>query len=171
MISNFNSLDVDDFSPAEFVERQMKTKWLGCFSESDVQDDMAELRNMKFLKEANISLDGSGERRSVTMHLRGNPIPISEIKVRGYGLLAGLSESDVPPLIIHAGDTYSRSVTGNQLQLLENSFSTDGRRVTSYSDIQITTAGEAELNYSILAYPDDVVYIDGMRFDNSLPDE
>ena len=105
------------------------------------------------------------------MHLHGKPIPISKVTVRGYGLLSGLSESDVPPLIIHAGDTYSRSDTSNQLQLLENSFSTGERRVKVFSDVQITTTGEAELDFSILAYPHDLVYIDGMRFDNSLPDE
>lgn len=171
MNSNFNWLDVDDLSPVEFVERRMKTKWLGCFSESDVQDDLAELRSMKFLKEASISVEGSGERRSVSMHLRGNLIPISEVKVRGYGLLEGLLKSDVPPLLIHAGDIYSRSAADKELRLLEHSFSTGGHRVKSYSDVQISPAGEAELDFSVLAYPDEVVYVDGMRFDNSLPDE
>lgn len=170
MNANFNSLDVDDFSPVEFVEQQMKTKWLGCFSESDVQDDLVELRNMKFLKEANISIDGSGETRTVTVHLRGNPIAISEVKVRGYGLLEGLADSGVPPLTIHAGEIYSRSATNNQLQSLENSFSKGERRVTSFSDVRITSGGKAELDFSVFACPDDVVYIDGMKFDNSLHD-
>jgi hypothetical protein len=168
---NFNSLDVDDFSPVEFVKQQLKTKWLGCFSEADIQDDQAKLTSMQFLERASISADGSGDRRSVTVHLHGKPVPISKVRVRGYGLLSGLSESDVPPLIIHAGDTYRRSATSNQLHLLENSFSTGERRVKVFSDVQITTTGEAELDFSILAFSHDFVYIDGMRFDNSLPDE
>jgi hypothetical protein len=171
MNSTFNLLDVDDFSPVEFVETQMKTKWLGCFSEADLQDDQAKLRSMQFLKEASIAVDGSGGRRSVNVHLRGNPIPISRVRVRGYGLLKGLSESDTPPLAIHVGDVYSASGTRNQRQLLFSSFSRHGRRLTVFSDVQITTSGEAILDFSLLAYPDDLVYVDGMQFDNSLDDD
>ena len=43
--------------------------------------------------------------------------------------------------------------------------------MTVFSDVQITKAGEAELDFSVLAYPHDLVYIDGMGFDNSQADE
>lgn len=99
---------------------------------------------MQFLKEASISADGSGGRRSVNVHLRGNPIPISKVRVRGCGLLEGLLESDVPALSILAGEIYSSSATSNQRQLLFDSFSTGEHRVTVFSDVQITTSGEAE---------------------------
>jgi hypothetical protein len=38
----------DDFTPVEYIRRQMKTKWLGCFSEEDVRADEERLRRMLF---------------------------------------------------------------------------------------------------------------------------
>jgi hypothetical protein len=171
MNANFNLLDVDDFSPVEFVERQMKTKWLGCFSEADIQDDLAKLRSMRFLKEPNISVDGSGGNRSIGIHLRGNPIPIADVTVHGYGLLEGLDDRNMPALTIHSGDIYSRSATQSLAQLLRDSYSSAERRLKVFADVQITNAGEAELDFSVLAVPHDIIYIDGVRFDNSLPDD
>lgn len=167
----FSWTDADDLSPVDFVERQMKTKWCGCYSEADVRDDLAALKGMKFLKEVNISVDGSGDTRGIDMHLRGNPIPVAEIEVRGYGLLEGMAESDTPPLTIHAGDAYSRSATRNLQKLLEKSFAKRGRQVKVFADVQVTATGEARLDFSILAYPDDIVYINGVPFDVTLPDE
>ena len=171
MNANFNVLDVDDFSPVDFVERQMKTKWLGCFSEADIQDDMAKLRSMPFLKEPSISVEGSGDSRSVGVHLHGNPILIAKVVVHGYGLLEGLNDRNIPALPIRAGDVYSRSATQNLAQLLKDSYSTAEKRLTVFSDVQITNSGEAELDFSVLAVPHDIVYIDGTRFDNSLADD
>jgi hypothetical protein len=170
MNANFNLSDVDDLSPVEFVERQMKTKWLGCFSESNIQDDLAKLRSMRFLKEPNISVDGSGGSRSIGVHLRGNPIPIAKVTVHGYGLLEALDDRNMPALTIHTGDIYSRSATRTLAQLLSDSYSSAERRLRVFSDVQITNADEAELDFSVLAVPHDIVYIDGVRFDNSLPD-
>lgn len=166
----FSWTDADDLSPVDFVERQMKTKWCGCFSEADVRDDLAVLRGLKFLKEVNISVEGSGDTRSIDVHLRANPIPISEVKVRGYGLLDGMAESETPPITIHAGDAYSRSATRSLQKLLEKTFAKGGRQVKVFADVQVTAAGEARLDFSILAYPDDVVYINGVPFDVTLPD-
>jgi hypothetical protein len=167
----FSWMDADDLSPVDFVERQMKTKWCGCFSEGDVRDDSAALRGMKFLKEANISVDGSGDSRSINMHLRGNAIPIAEVRVRGYGLLQGVAEGETPPLTVHPGDTYSHSATRNLQELLEKSFSKSGRRVKVFADVEMTVSGEAKLEFSVLAYPDDIVYINGTPFDVTLHDE
>jgi hypothetical protein len=167
----FSWFDADDLSPVDFVERQMKTKWCGCFSEADVRDDLAALKEMKFLKEANISISGTGDMRNIDMHLRGNPIPVAEVKVRGYGLLEGVAEGETPPLTIHAGDTYSHSATRNLQELLEKSFSRGGRQVKVFADIEMTASGEAKLEFSVLAYPDDVVYINGAPFDVTLHEE
>lgn len=167
MIGNFNLTDVDDLSPAEFVEQQMRTKWLGCFSETDAQYDSDHLKGMKFLKESSIAVDGSGESRSISVHLRGVPIPIASVNVQGYGLLDGIRQADLPPLTIHPGDIYSRAANHALRQLLADSLWREGARVIVYSDVQVNEAGGADLNFSALAYPDDVVYIDGERFDNS----
>jgi hypothetical protein len=166
MIGNFNWLDVDDLTPESFLERKMRTKWLGCYSDSDVRLDTEQLNQMTFLKEADISVEGSGDSRSIAVHARGNPVPISKVRVRGYGLLEGLRESDLPPLSIHPGDIYSRSNSSATGQLLTRPFPMRERQVMVYSDVEINEQGKAELNFSVLGYPDDVVYIDGERFDN-----
>lgn len=171
MTANFNWLDVDDLAPESFLERTIRTKWLGCYSDADIQLDTEQLNRMKFLKEARISVEGSGDSRSITMHIRGNPISIAEVKVRGYGLLDGLRESDLPPLTIHPGDIYSRSKTSALGQLLARSFPMRERQVMVYSDVEINEQGKAELNFSVLGYPDDVVYLDGERFDDPPPDD
>jgi outer membrane protein assembly factor BamA len=166
-IGFFNWTDADDLSPVSFVEREMRTKWCGCFSEADVQNDLAALKEMKFLKEANISVEGSGNVRSVSVHLRGQAIPIADVRVRGYGLLEGLKESEIPPLTIHTGDSYSNSAIRNLERILEKSFAKDGRQVQVFSDVQVSAKGEASLNFGVLAYPDDFVYVNGSPFDST----
>jgi hypothetical protein len=167
---NFNWMDVDDLSPVSFVERQMKTKWTGCFSETDVQDDLSMLKSMKFLEEASISVEGAGEQRNVSVRLRSHPIPIADIRVKGYGVLEGHVEGG-PPLTIHAGDMYSRSASRDLARLLIKAFSKDGRQVRVFTDVEITPAGEAKLEFAVLAYPDDVVYVNGVKFDGSFRDK
>jgi hypothetical protein len=167
----FNWWDADDFSPVSFVERLMKTKWCGCFSETDVQDDLAMLKGMKFLSDPNILVEGTGEQRSISVRLRGHPIPIATIKVKGYGLLEGQLEDGVPSLAIHAGDTYSRSASGDVAQLLKKTFMKDGRQIRVFTDVEVTDVGTANLEFSVLAYPDDVVYVNGVRFNGSFPDD
>src|SRR5262249_43322729 len=44
--ANFNGFDWDDFTPVEYVRHQMKTKWLGCFSEDDLREDEARLQKI-----------------------------------------------------------------------------------------------------------------------------
>jgi hypothetical protein len=167
----FNWMDADDLSPVSFVERQMKTKWCGCFSETDVRDDLAMLKAMKFLVEPNISVEGSGEQRSISVRLRSRPIPIADISVKGYGLLKGQLEGGVPPLAIHVGEAYSRSASNDVAQLLKRTFMKDGRQVRVFTDVEVTTAGTANLQFGVLAYPDDVVYVNGVKFNGSFPDE
>jgi len=168
---NFNWTDVDDLSPVSFIERKMKTKWCGCFSEKDVQDDMRMLKGMSFLAESNISVEGAGEQRNVSVRLRSHPIPIANIEVRGYGLLEGQIDSRVPPLTIHAGDAYSRSASRNVAQVLKKAFMKDGRQVRVFTDVEITAVGTANLEFGVLAYPDDLVYVNGVKFDGSFRDD
>ena len=168
---NFNWMDVDDLSPLSFIRRQMKTRWLGCFSETDVQHDLAVLKEMKFLRESNISVEGSGSDRSISVHLRSHPIPIAEIRVRGYGLLDGQIGGKLPPLTIHAGDMYSRSASQELAELLKKAFMKDGRQVRVFTDVEISGAGKADLEFSVLAYPDDTVYVNGVKYDGSFPDK
>jgi len=169
--SNFNWTDADDLSPVSYVERQMKTKWCGCFSERDMQDDLAMLKGMKFLTEANVSVEGSGKMRSVSVRLRSRPIPVASISVKGYGLLEGRVEGEIPPLPVREGDSYSRSASSAAARLLKKAFMQEGRQVRVFTDVEITAAGKANLEFGVLAYPDDLVYIDGAKFDGSLPDQ
>ena len=164
-------MDTDDFSPVRFVERQMKTKWCGCFSETDVRDDLAMLKGMKFLSESNISVEGSGGQRSISVHLRSHPIPIGVITVKGYGLLEGPLEREVPALTIHEGDAYRSWAAYDSAHLLKKAYMKEGRQVRVFNDVEITPDGKADLQFSVLAYPDDVVYINGVKFDGSFPDQ
>jgi hypothetical protein len=169
--ANFNWSDADDLSPVSFVERQMKTKWCGCFSERDVQDDLAMLKGMKFLTEANVSVEGAGAARSISVRLRSRPIPVASISVKGYGLLKGRLEGEIPPLSIREGDSYSHSASADAALLLKKAFMQQGRQVRVFTDVEITAAGKANLDFGVLAYPDDLVYIDGAKFDGSFPDQ
>ena len=170
MNANFNWTDADDLSPVSLVQRQMKTKWTGCFSEADVKDDLAALKEMKFLAESNISVEGSGNMRSISVHLRSNPIAIGDIRVKGYGLLDGLVDSDIPPLSIHVGEIYRCSVSRQAAKELKKAFMKDDRTVRVFTDVEISSEGKAKLKFGILAYPNDLVYVNGVKFNGSFAD-
>ncbi|MBS1841159.1 MAG: hypothetical protein JST77_09950 [Acidobacteria bacterium] len=165
MNGNFSWMDANDFTPVEFIQRQMKIKWLGCFSESDLQHDRAMLADMSFLRESKISISGSGANRNFAFYFRSNPIPISTVSARGYGLLNGLSETDASSLMIHSGDIYSRSSARAQEDLLNKAYVRDDRQVKTFTDVEVDADGKATLVFSILAYPDDLVYVNDQLFD------
>lgn len=169
--ANFNWSDADDFTPVEFIQRQMKTKWLGCFSEADLREDRVRLEGMKFLKESKISVSGPGNSRDLGFHFRSNPISIAKVTVHGYGLLCDLSDQDVASLAVHPGDTYSRSRAWEQEELLSKLFAKDGWQIKTFTDVQIDSTGMASLDFSILAYPDDVVYVNDKPYDVALHHE
>jgi hypothetical protein len=162
--ANFNGFDWDDFTPVGYVRQQMKTKWLGCFSEADLRDDEDRLKRMTFLKESKISVSGSGDSRDFGFHFRSSPIPVAKVVVNGYGLLGGLSEADIPALAIHAGDIYSQSRVGDQEKSLEGSYQRPDWQLKVFTDVQITPDGEAVLIFSLLAYPDDTVYVNDKAY-------
>jgi hypothetical protein len=140
-------------------------EWLGCFSENDLREDEELLKKIPFLKESKISVSGSGSSRDFGFHFRSNPIPIVKVTVHGYGLIAGLSEVDVPPLAIHAGDTYSTSQTSRQAESLKNAYEKADRQLKVFVDVGVTPKGEATLDFSLLAYPDDIVYVGDKAYD------
>jgi hypothetical protein len=119
----------------------MKTKWMGCFSENDVRDDEQLLRKMPFLVESKISVSGSGGSRNICLHFRSNPIPIAKVMVHGYGLLAGLTDPDIPPLAIHAGDAYSSSRTNQQAESLKHAYEKPDQQLEVFVDVGITPKG------------------------------
>lgn len=163
--ANFNGFDWDDFTPVEYVQRQMKTKWLGCFSESDLRDDENMLKRMTFMKESKIFVTGSGDSRDFGFHFRSNPIPVAKVTVHGYGLLDGITEAETPPLAIHAGDTYSQSRVSRQEASLREAYEKPDWQLKVFTDVQITPKGEAVLEFSLLAYPDDAVYVNDKKYD------
>jgi len=143
----------------------MKTKWLGCFSEVDLREDEARLQKISFLKESKITVSGSGNSRSFGFHFRSNQIPIAKVTVHGYGLLAGLSETDIPALAIHVGDTYSTSRLNEQAASLKKGYEQANRQLKLFTDVGITAKGEATLDFSLVAYPDDIVSVSGKAYD------
>jgi hypothetical protein len=166
---NFNYMDTDDFTPLELIRRQLKIKPMGCFSETKLREDRDSLEKMAFLKERNISVsDAAGNGKSFSFHLRSNPIPIGKVTVHAYGLLSGLSENEVPSLTVREGSTYSRSRAAEQEGSLEKFFKREGWQVKSFADVQVDSTGKATLDFSILAYPDDVVYINDKPYDVTL---
>jgi hypothetical protein len=165
MNTNFNGFDWDDLTPVQYLQQQMKTKWLGCFSEDDLREDEELLKKIPFLKESKISVSGSGSSRNFAFHFRSNPIPIVKVTVHGYGLLAGLSEADIPTLAIHVGDTFSTSRLNEQAASLKKAYEQADRQLKLFTDVGITPQGEATLDFSLVAYPDDIVYIGGKAYD------
>lgn len=164
--ANFPCFDVgDDLTPVQYIRQQMKTKPMGCFSENDIRDDEELLKKMSFLQESKIAVSGSGGSRSICLHFRSNPIPIAKVTVHGYGLLDGLTDADIPPLAVRAGDTYSSSRTNQQAQSLKHAFEKPDQQLKVFVDFGVTPKGEARLDFSLLAYPDDVVDIDGKPYD------
>jgi hypothetical protein len=163
--ANFNWSDTDDFTPVDFIRRQMKTKWLGCFSEADLREDGARLDGITFLKESKISVSGSGNSRDASFHFRSNPLPIAKVTLHCYGLLSGRCDQDVASLEVHPGETYSRSRTSEQEDSLSKLYGKAGWQLRTFTDVQVDSTGAATLDFSILAYPDDIVYVNDKPYD------
>lgn len=163
--ANFNGFDWDDLTPVRYIQQQMKTKWMGCFSEYDFREDEDLLGKIPFLKESKISVSGSGGSRNFAFHFRSNPIPIVKVRVQGYGLFAGLSQPDIPTIAIHVGDTFSTSRLNEQAASLKKAYEQADRQLKVFTDVRISAKGEATLDFSLVAYPDDTIYIGGKAYD------
>lgn len=143
----------------------MKTKWLGCFSEKALREDEDRLKRMPFLKESKIFVSGSGNARDFGFHFRSEPIPIAKVTVHGYGLLSGISEADIQSLTVHLGDTYSQSRVHEQENSLEKAYERPDWQLKTFTDVQISPEGKASLDFSLLAYPDETVYVNDKAYD------
>jgi hypothetical protein len=168
---NFSWVDADDFTPLDYVRRQMKIKWLDCFSEKDLEEDRDTLKRMAFLKDSKISVTGSGESRNFTFYYRSNPIPIMKVSVHGYGLLAGLPEVGQSTMLIHPGDTYSRTLAQQQEDSLKKQYKRDNWQIKAFTDVQVDATGKATLDFSVLAYADHVVYVNDEAYDVPVHDK
>ena len=102
---------------------------------------------------------------------RSYPIPVADVTVRGYGLLDGLSQVNFSAFPIHRGDTFSQGRRREQEASLQKIYEKSDSRLQVSSDIRITPTSEAILDFSLLAYPDDIVYVNGKPYDVNLKEK
>jgi len=101
-------------------------------------------------------------------HFRNYPIPVADVTVRGHGLLDGISQVNLSSFPIHRGATFSQGRRREQEASLQKIYEKSDSRLQVSSDIRITPTSEAILDFSLLAYPDDIVYVNGKPYDVNL---
>jgi hypothetical protein len=163
-IGSFSLTDIDDYTAEALVEKMTETHAFGCFDARGISSDTQVLQNSNLFQEARYDVVKKGPSRDVSVHIRGKHLKVRQVRVVGYGLLAGSSfENEIPPYL-KSGDVYRRSDAGALLDYLKNKYAAPTQNVEVYEDEDLTPDNQLLVTFQILAYDMDTVTINGKEF-------
>lgn len=168
-IGNFSMLDVDDFAPLELILHSTRMHLFSCYSERAIKEDEESLKNMKIFTDIKYSVDGSGDRRSVSLHARAKPLVVTSVLIDGFGLISTLDLEKqfgkAPNLPVQMDHIYHQSEGRGSVELLGNHFKSKDIKALVFEDDQIGPDSTLKVTFHVLTYPVDELYIDGERME------
>jgi hypothetical protein len=169
-ITYFSLLDLDDFTPRNLVLKSTYTRSGECFSESAIRSDEQVLKNLKIFSAVSYTEgDGNGSGRGVLVHVRTDPLMVSEVSVEAFGLASreGVQKesTELPELPLKASQRYRQSEAEVSRRMLERYFKTDTAHARVFEDDEVGPDHTLKVTYQLLSWPADELYIDGLRFE------
>jgi hypothetical protein len=168
-ITNFNLLDLDDFTPLGLILRATRTRESTCYSDSITKTDEQTLRNMKIFSDVHYSVEGNGSTRTVFLNARTNPLLVSSVSIRGYGSTSTSEiqrqSNEMPMLHTKPSQVYRYSDAVISRKLLEAYFRTDVARAEVFETDDLQTDSTLKVTFHVLTWPKDELYIDGHQLE------
>jgi outer membrane protein assembly factor BamA len=168
-IGNFSMFDVDDFTPLELILRSTHMHLFSCYSERAIQQDEEILKNLKIFTAIRYSVDGDGNRRSVSVHARSKPLIVTNVLIDGLGLMSThdleRQFGNTPDLPVQTNRIYRQSEARESIGLLEEHFNGEGVKARIFEDDETGSDSTLRVTFHVLTYPLDELYIDGQRME------
>jgi hypothetical protein len=160
----FAVTDIDDLVPVNLAERMTKTHAFGCFDATTIAEDQDTLKKSNLFNEVYYDVKRSPGGRDVSLHIRGKPLRVKEVRVVGCGLLSGRLFVEEPQLALRAGATYRRSDSFAACEFLSNKYTVPNQNTEVYEEDQLNNDDELIVILQILNYEQDQVIINGKEF-------
>lgn len=168
-IGSISLLDVDDFTPEDVIWESTRSQLFSCYSERAIQQDEDNLKNTKIFTDVHYSVDGTGDRRSVSLHAHAKPLVVSSVSIDGFGLIPTLElekQFGKPPdLPVQQNRIYSQSEGRGSAQLLKTHYNSKTVKARVYESDEILPDLTLKVVFHVLTYPPNELYIDGQRFE------
>jgi hypothetical protein len=168
-IGNFSMLDVDDLTPLDLIQESTRTQLFSCYSGRAIQQDEENLKNMKIFTDVHYSVDGAGDRRSVSLHAHSKPLVVSSVSIDSFSLISTLDlerQFGKPPdLPIQINRIYSQSEGRGSVELLEKHYNSKSIKARVYESEEILPDSTLKVIFHVLTYQLNELYIDGQRLE------
>jgi outer membrane protein assembly factor BamA len=169
MIGSFSMIDVDDFTPLDLIRESRQSQTFSCYSDRAIQQDEDNLKKTGIFTEIHYSVDGTGDRRSVSVHARAKPLVVSSVLIDGFGLIATQDLEKQfgksPDLPVQTNRIYSQAEARGSVKLLEAQFNSKNVKARIYESDELLPNSTFKVTFHVLAYPPNELYIDGQRLE------
>lgn len=163
-ISSYNLTDLDDYVPINLVEEMTRTHAFGCFDPEVVRDDEKALQDSSLFAECRYDLEGSEGARQISLHLRGKPLVVKDVRMSGYGSFSDQFLGATTGLKLVPGDVYRRSIAYETLAYLQEKYAQSNEVVKVFEHDQMARDGKLEVVFEIFGYKNDTVVVNGKLF-------
>ncbi len=163
-VSSFSMTDIDDFAPANVVDRLTKTHAWGCFNAITLAQDERNLEQSGLFKSVRYEVTKHGDGKEVQWHVRGKKLRVADIRIVGYGRFAGHTFPVPSGLRLEAGGTYRQSTARADLETLQRRVQAPNETVLVFEADAPSNGDELRVTFNVLAYENDTVTIDGKKF-------
>lgn len=160
----FALTDVDDVVPLNLVEKLTKTHAFGCFDPKTLSEDENTLKKSNLFEEVRYNVERGSAGVDLSVHARGKPLHVSEVKTVGYGSLSGRSFPAEPALKLQPGGIYTRSTVRASLEFLMNKYHRSDQILELSEDDQLMSDNRLLVTLQLLGFPEDKVVVNGQEF-------
>jgi hypothetical protein len=156
--------NVDQYVAIPLVRDLVKIRDAGsCFSKEAVLADRVALEQSALFKGVKVMFSGPPGYRQVSFRLRGKPLTVDAITVRGYGLLDRFPDGSKINLPLKQGQVYTSKLAEESQGELARLYSRPGWRIEVFEHDEVCSGQQLCVTFGVLAFGDDELLINGRR--------
>ena len=164
-ISGVDESQIDDYVPRQYVESKIKLiSGYVCYTPEAAQRDVDTLNALPFLESVSVAYTGEPGNHQVSYKLKGKPLTVRNITVKGYGASAPCLDTAKQRINISPGDIYRRSVVDQSTRDLEDKLCPQPGYWTEVRELDDPTSdNQIDVTFTVLVDPLQTIIINGTK--------
>jgi hypothetical protein len=170
LVGNINEIDVDDYTPIQYVKDILNLQMTSCFSQEKIDQAARELKGTGIFSTLEVKISPhvgesspDEEWRDVTLTARANPTQVGRILYKRYGLLSEAPEPKWPRIPLTVGKAYSRYDAQESEKTLETFLTKPGFKVMVFQGDRLEPDKQITVTFHLIGGTTDTLWMDGKR--------